>query len=286
MDKKSNQNSLIHAPSNRLISSCSRSSKGVANVSQIGYVPRKLKGHRISFSGARLNIYILSGYGHLWIDDKIFTIKAPALFMCNSNNKGYFEVDSPDGWEEYWVNYNPSDELYLDGNDFKSLQNYVFKISRPDLVRTWLQQAFVLGEHSTSIGAADAIDRLCELARTGARLLRSEGAEAPIHKALNFVRNSIAQTPASIIDIDHLAGSLGLSRSTFLFHWNMIVGEPPKRHADRLRIARGCSILVEGNQSIKVISAKLGFADPLHFSRRFRQFVGQSPLQYRKNYRI
>jgi AraC-like DNA-binding protein len=258
----------------------------VACVNHIGYVPQKKQGHRINFNNMHLHIYVLNGYGHFQIEGKTTSFKAPTLLVCHPKDQGYFEVESPEGWEEYWVGYNPLNFTEMGEKGLMPRQSQVFPISRPDLIRVWLQQAFALGKETTTFGVADTIDRLCELAAAGAMSQRTESIEKPIQLAIDRVHNTIEQLPSATIDIGDLAHSLGLSRSNFLLHWNRIVGEPPKRYADRLRLTQGCEMLIESKLAIKAIATQLGFADPLHFSRRFRQIVGQSPLDYRKNHSL
>jgi AraC-like DNA-binding protein len=47
-----------------------------------------------------------------------------------------------------------------------------------------------------------------------------------------------------------------------------------------------CRQLVEGDAAVRDIARSLGFPDPLHFARRFRQLVGEPPTAYRERYRL
>jgi YesN/AraC family two-component response regulator len=48
------------------------------------------------------------------------------------------------------------------------------------------------------------------------------------------------------------------------------------------RITEAKALLRETREPIKAIAANLGFHDAAHFSRRFRAWVGQTPLDYRR----
>jgi AraC-like DNA-binding protein len=52
-----------------------------------------------------------------------------------------------------------------------------------------------------------------------------------------------------------------------------------------LRRERATSALVNSDQRIADIAAKVGFSDPTVFSRAFKNWTGQSPQQYRKSHR-
>jgi len=46
---------------------------------------------------------------------------------------------------------------------------------------------------------------------------------------------------------------------------------------------KACEYLSYTDLSIKEISFKIGFEDPLYFSRTFKNFMGKSPRNYRKS---
>jgi len=50
-----------------------------------------------------------------------------------------------------------------------------------------------------------------------------------------------------------------------------------------MRQERATSALVNSDQRIAEIAAKVGFGDPTVFSRAFENWTGQSPQEYRRN---
>ena len=50
---------------------------------------------------------------------------------------------------------------------------------------------------------------------------------------------------------------------------------------ERVRHEEACRLLQEHGRSIAEIAARLGYADPSHFSRAFRRWEGISPRSYR-----
>jgi AraC-like DNA-binding protein len=52
-----------------------------------------------------------------------------------------------------------------------------------------------------------------------------------------------------------------------------------------LRQERATIALVNSDQRIAEIAAKVGFSDPTVFSRAFRNWTGQSPQEYRRNHK-
>ncbi len=50
----------------------------------------------------------------------------------------------------------------------------------------------------------------------------------------------------------------------------------------RLRMHEACQLLDVTNCSVKAIAARVGYEDPLYFSRVFKAMIGSSPLDYRR----
>jgi len=86
--------------------------------------------------------------------------------------------------------------------------------------------------------------------------------------------------PNQPLSLDDVARHLGLTGAylsrIFKAHTGMSIGTYlGRRQIDAARVR-----LLSGRQNIKAVAASLGFSDPLHFSRKFRQMTGLSPRQY------
>jgi AraC-like DNA-binding protein len=82
-------------------------------------------------------------------------------------------------------------------------------------------------------------------------------------------------------DIEKLARRFGCSASGFRKRFTRLTGEPPGRYHARQSISHAARLLSRG-QSLTETAEETGFANPFHFSRRFRQFMGMPPSQYRQ----
>ncbi|GEM_PF-4828989 len=97
---------------------------------------------------------------------------------------------------------------------------------------------------------------------------------------------------ASIIDfmLAHLAEPLqvstlvsiaGLSYSQFFCLFKKTTGFSPIDFFIRLRMLHACELLTGTDLQVKEVAARLGYDDPLYFSRRFKLVMGFSPKYYR-----
>jgi AraC family L-rhamnose operon transcriptional activator RhaR len=85
--------------------------------------------------------------------------------------------------------------------------------------------------------------------------------------------------------LDALASELcvGVFYLVRLFkHW---VGMPPIAYANQRRAERAAILLTSTDEPVAVIGAEVGWPDPSHFARRFRQVYGSGPRDYRASSR-
>ncbi|MGZ4202773.1 MAG: helix-turn-helix transcriptional regulator [Thermoleophilaceae bacterium] len=94
-------------------------------------------------------------------------------------------------------------------------------------------------------------------------------------------RDTMDRCYADALDIEWLAGSLGLSRAHFIRSFRRTFGETPHRYLQRRRIERAMALLRESDSSVTEICFDVGFASLGTFSRTFRDIVGESPREYR-----
>ncbi len=64
------------------------------------------------------------------------------------------------------------------------------------------------------------------------------------------------------------------------------VGLQPKEYQDKLRMNLAAEMLAAGKYNIAEIAARCGYSDPFHFSRRFKDIMGTSPLHYRNELKL
>ncbi len=91
--------------------------------------------------------------------------------------------------------------------------------------------------------------------------------------------------------LDHLGAPFGLAELAEAAGWSASqlnrvtvrdVGLPPMQYVTRLRVREAQRLLRETDLPVATISAMVGFDDPLYFSRRFRQLVGDAPRSWRR----
>lgn len=123
---------------------------------------------------------------------------------------------------------------------------------------------------------AHLLARLIQLRHAGAREVPGSG--NAVRRAIEFMNLHLdrpLRAPA-------IAAVAGLSPSHFNTLFRATTGYPPVDYHIRLRMHRACQLLDTTELPIKEIATRLGYEDPLYFSRAFHQVVERAPTEYRR----
>jgi AraC-like DNA-binding protein len=81
--------------------------------------------------------------------------------------------------------------------------------------------------------------------------------------------------------LDTFAKEAGLSRAHFFRLFEASIGMPPKVYLNVVRVEKAVDAVLNQSASVCDISRQLGFIEPAHFTRFFRNHVGVSPREFR-----
>lgn len=79
-----------------------------------------------------------------------------------------------------------------------------------------------------------------------------------------------------------LADASGLSQATLIRRFQALVGEAPMAHLTRLRMERAAKWLKSGDDKLAVLASRLGYQSEAAFARRFKEFHGVWPGEFRR----
>jgi AraC-like DNA-binding protein len=100
---------------------------------------------------------------------------------------------------------------------------------------------------------------------------------SPEDRALDLMRSRLSGPPS----LSELAGAAKLSPAQLTSRFRRRTGYPPLAYYTRLRMLRACALLEDSGLKVSEVAERMGYDDPLHFSRVFRRVLGVSPIQYR-----
>ena len=88
------------------------------------------------------------------------------------------------------------------------------------------------------------------------------------------------------LELAQLAQLVGLSTSHFSHAFKASTGMAPYRWQLNARIRRAQAQLIDTDASLDQVAEANGFADAVHFGRRFRQLTGVTPAAWRRERKI
>ena len=91
------------------------------------------------------------------------------------------------------------------------------------------------------------------------------------------IRRVVEENYTSPISLDELAYLSGRSLSSFKREFEDIYGAPPARWIREKRLSKAHEMLQSSALSVADIAYSLGFENPTHFSRIFKQHYGTAP---------
>jgi AraC family transcriptional regulator len=100
---------------------------------------------------------------------------------------------------------------------------------------------------------------------------------------LNRVVEHIDANLGREISLASLAETAGYSRSHFLRMFRSATGQTPYHYVLQSRLRRAKELMRLGHLSLIDIAAHAGFSSHAHMSRTFRQLLGVTPSEYRRN---
>lgn len=95
------------------------------------------------------------------------------------------------------------------------------------------------------------------------------------------VRSFMQQNYPRGLQVEDVASSLGVSRSTLFRRFRAETGQSPKEYLDDLRLAQARELLKSGRSTVKETAVSCGFQCPHYFSRAYRQRYGEPPSRTR-----
>lgn len=126
------------------------------------------------------------------------------------------------------------------------------------------------------------LDLLAEsvLLYTFSRLKRAEKNTDPIGHVLTYLEEHFTEPTLTLAEV---SDALGYSAKYLSALFKREMGSGFTEYLRLMRIRHGVMLMENGVTSIKNVACLCGFSDPLYFSKVFRETVGVSPKNYRKN---
>lgn len=96
------------------------------------------------------------------------------------------------------------------------------------------------------------------------------------------VRSFIDENLHRVIHASDLSAVAQRSTAHFSRSFKQAFGEPPHAYVVRRRLEEACRLMLTSSASLSEIALSVGFSDQSHLCKHFRQTLGQSPSNWRR----
>ena len=219
--------------------------------------------------------YVLSGSGVYETGGARYELHAGDLFLSRPDMRISYRASAEDPWEYCWVGFHGTDaELLVDHID---LETPVLRDVGETVCRLVMQIYFSRGSLLNESAAMTGL--LYQLLAVLMQEFPAEKAherDDSVSRACAYIENNYALA----IGIADVAEHIGISRSQLYRKFMAELKLTPMQVLTQVRIRHACALLRRGDLSIKTVATSVGFENPLYFSRRFHEVIGQTPSEY------
>lgn len=241
--------------------------------------------HRARGRPEAILIYCAQGAGWCRLRGRRWIIgEGDALFIPPGAPHTY-GADAGSPWSIYWVHFaGRGAGKFLEALGV-SLASPILHVPEAGVVASAFEEMLGYVPHGYSdaslLGMSTALARLLGLLRwhqrSPGRLARH--GEDKVIRTIELMRRRIGER----LSVADLAREVGLSPSRYAHLFRGFAGTSPLAFFARLKIQQACQWLATGDDAVGTIAGRLGFDDPLYFSRAFHRIVGISPRAYREH---
>lgn len=237
--------------------------------------------------------YVLSGTGTLYADDNAgkthtYQVKSGQGFMIFPGQINTYIADSRLPWEYVWIEFDglrAKESIEITG---LSPDAPIYHAHFHDLRETLMKEMLYIAQH----GDTPVFHLIGHLYLFLDALTRSVSPPKPsttgrlrdfyAHEALAFIEQNFQNN----ISVEDIASHCGLNRSYFGKIFKDSLGKTPQEFLLRYRMAKAAELLKLTHLSVGDISKAVGYENPLHFSRAFKNIYSISPRQWRSQNQV
>ena len=237
--------------------------------------------------------YIISGTGTLYAmnatgDSVAYSVKSGQGFMIFPGQICTYIADQEHPWEYTWIEFDglrARETIELSG---LSVNQPVYKARFKDIALEMKEEMLYIANHGKSspfhlIGHLYLfIDAFVRSSRETKITRGNSLQDFYVKEAITFIEQNFQNE----ITVEDIADFCGLNRSYFgkIFRENL--GKTPQEFLISYRMSKATELLRLTTLSIGDIANAVGYTNPLHFSRAFKNVYGCSPREWRGEHEI
>ena len=237
--------------------------------------------HRANFPFYSIE-YVAHGSGELKLNGRTHTLRAGRLFSYGPGVPHHITSNPADPFVKYFVDFTGKDAARLlrscglpPGSVKQVFPPHVLSPLFDELIESGLSRG-----HGNAELCAKLLECLAlKLARTNAPL---EGTETLAFATYQRCRRHIEQHFLGLRTLEEVAVECHANKAYLCRLFRNYDHQSPYQYLLRLKMNHAAECLQKPGALIKQVAQEVGFADPFHFSRVFRNVLGVSPSAFRR----
>lgn len=225
--------------------------------------------------------FILSGEGELTVDGKAYHPAPGELFLMPAGVRQSYRSISESCYEKLWCHFTvESGGIRL----FDVIRTPLcVRPSDPEKLTALFEALAAAHTDPSPLARLQEKSRMLDVLQ-----LFLEEAEKITYtenfptEQLKAISDYIAAHLAGEITLEDLAAIVHFHPNYFISFFRKYFGSPPLRYVSAARLERAKVLLKTTQDSVSSIAEQTGFHGPYHFSRRFKEYTGFSPSDFRK----
>lgn len=229
---------------------------------------------------------VRSGTGTLRVGGQTFRPGAGQLFLLKDNEAAEYTADAADPWNYCWVTFTGTQAKSMAEDIGFTEGIYVLDSAVEPRAFFELIQRMHKSPEMSYIGDLRRRGVLLEylalaLQATETRSQRAErrkeyDPEVYVQRSVDFIHYNYAT-----ITVTDIVEYIGFSRSYFSTLFRRHMGVSPQQYLMNYRLEQSCRLLRTTGLSVQDIAQRVGYEEPLNYSRAFKRAKGISPTEYR-----
>ncbi len=226
--------------------------------------------HKPFLSEKKVLLMVTGGNGFLSMKGKEFELKqGDVLLLCPGENDFFYRTIG-ERWDFWWFEFYSEDFLWEMDKCFHIKPDFLLG-SQCETCITLLKQGKA-GYASSALGGV--------LAELLYRIGRAENRDEK--KELFYKAQQMIHQKLPIVTVAQVAAATGTGERELRSLFWEYAGCSPKKYIMCEKLEMACFLLKNTSKSIGEVSEELGFSSQFHFSRVFKECVGNSPSIWRR----
>ena len=236
--------------------------------------------------------YVLSGTGTLMADDakgitQTYSVRSGQGFLIFPEQITTYYADQHSPWEYSWIEFDGlrvKEALSL--TDF-SLNHPIYHPHSKDLQEQMVKEMNYIISHpkESSFHLLGHLylffDYFIQSAKSTRLTQSSKMSDYYIQEAIHYMEQNFQND----ICIEEIAAVCGINRSYLGKIFRNSIGRSPQEFLMNYRMVKATELLKLTTLSIADIGTAVGYGNPLHFSRAFKNIYGVSPREWRNEHK-